>query len=303
MPHGKQSAQKIAASGWAEFERLGKIFNPYAPDTETARLNEVRTTGTVPVSKEMHAVLTLCRRLWKASNGAFDPTMLPVKRLWKKAENAQQIPRDRDILRALDRVGFDKVFLPPQKQAVDFQQAGIRFDFGGVAKGYAVDRVVSILKSQGVKAALVQLGGEVAAFGKNAAKSWRIGVQHPLNMNTVWGIVTAEKPLRVSTSGNYRQPLIIEGHRFYHIFSPKTGKPVSEKVLGVTTVSFGADHSSAFLDGAATAITVLGAEDGLSLARKSGFDTLILKQSENGEITETMTPGFQTHYRPKDNSD
>ncbi|MGM0451681.1 MAG: FAD:protein FMN transferase [Thermodesulfobacteriota bacterium] len=298
LPEGKQSAKKIAASGWAAFENIGRIFNPYAPETETARLNDAHTTGPIPVSEKMHALLTLCKRLWQTSEGAFDPTMLPVKRLWKNAVNAQQIPSDRDILRTMDRVGFEKVSLRPQKRAIEFQQAGIRFDFGGVAKGYAVDHVVTVLKAQGVKAGLVQLGGEIAAFGKNADPPWRIGVQHPLRTNSVWGVVAAEKPLRVSTSGNYRQPLIIDGHRFYHIFSPKTGKPVSEKVLGVTTVSFGADRSSAFLDGAATAITVLGADEGLALAKKSGIDTLILKRSANGEITETMTAGFKTHYRP-----
>lgn len=300
LPKDKVSARQIAADGWAEFAHIGDIFNPYAPDSETARLNKADTTDPITVSKAMRDVLMLCRKLFRQSDGALDPTMLPVKSLWQDAVQSQQVPSDRDILRTLDRVGFDNVVLLPQKRAIRLKKPGIRFDFGAVAKGYAVDRVVGLLKARGVSAALVQLGGEIAAFGENGERPWRIGVQHPLDMESIWGVVTAETPLRVSTSGNYRQPLIIDSHQFYHIFSPQTGKPVSEKVLGVTTVSFGSSKSSAFCDGAATAITVMGAEAGMALARQAGIDALILKRAGDGRIKETMTTGLKPHYQPKD---
>ncbi len=111
-------------------------------------------------------------------------------------------------------------------------------------------------------------------------------------------MVSGRGAMRVSTSGNYRQPLIIQGHAFYHIFSPKTGKPVSEKVLGVTTASFGQKKNSALLDAAATAITVLGAEKGLELAEKLHIQALVLTRGANEEIREQTTPGFSDHYTP-----
>ncbi len=178
----RPAAKDVAKKGWDEFARIGRVFNPSDPDSETGRLNAADKTGPVSVSEDIFSVLELAKRLWQASNGAFDPTMGPVKTLWQQAVKDQKIPSDRRIHSVLARTGFEHVLLKPGQNAVICQKEEITFDFGGIAKGYAVDRVRNILKDAGIRAGLVQLGGEIAAFGSNGNKPWRIGIQHPADM-------------------------------------------------------------------------------------------------------------------------
>lgn len=283
---------------WDEFERVGNIFNPFDPHSETGRLNDNRTRGPISVSNDMYQVLTLSKKLWETSDGAFDPTMRPVKELWHDAAEAQEIPSNRDIRRTVAQVGFDKVALLEDRQALKRENKNIRFDFGGIAKGYAVDKAAALIRAHGIDAALISLGGEIRTFGKNDNRPWRIGIQHPKDMSAIWGTVSSDTGITVSTSGNYRQPLIIAGQEFYHIFHPQTGRPVSEKVLGVTTLCTSQTISNALLDGAATAITVLGPERGIAFAETIGIDALALKRPRGGTIEEIMTNGFNTHYDP-----
>lgn len=300
LPEEKRDVdpETLSRKIWAEFERIGDIFNPFDPASEAARLNRENTRGTIPVSKEMHEVLMLSKKLWDASDGAFDPTMLPVKRLWEQAVQSQQIPSNRDIMRTLSRVGFEQVEKVKDRREIRRKTGHIEFDFGGIAKGYAVDRVAALLREHDISAALVALSGEIRTFGKNNDSPWRIGIQHPLKMNDLWGIVSSETDIRVSTSGNYRQPLIIAGHEFYHIFDPRTARPVAEKILGVTTLCSSQKASNALLDGAATAIVVMGSESGLKFANRLGIEALVLKRSRDGRIEEIMTDGFKRLYEP-----
>lgn len=294
----RDSAEKIAENAWAEFARIGKIFNPSDPDSETSRLNSANKTNPVAVSDDLFEVLKLCQRLWKTSDGAFDPTTTAVKKLWQEAVTTQEIPSQRDVKSVLSKTGFKHVGLIREQKAVVCDKKGIEFDFGGIAKGFAVDRTAGLLRDSGASDGLVQLGGEIATFGANqGGEAWRIGIQHPTDMQDMWGRITTKTAVRVSTSGNYRQPLKIQGHEFYHIFSPETGKPVNSKVLGVTTADPGGSTSSALLDGAATAITVAGPEKGIDLAEKLGIECLVLTRQKDGDgIKESATHGLFKHY-------
>jgi thiamine biosynthesis lipoprotein len=284
---------------WNEFDRIGKIFNPFDPNSEVFRLNSSRQSEPIVISGDMNSVIRISRQLWKETEGNFDPTMWPIKQLWQNAEKNQQIPSETDITKALQQTGFDKIKLHEKNEnSMKLENHPVKFDFGGVVKGYAVDQVRQILLDCGITAGLVQLGGEISAFGKNNENPWRIGVQHPKQMDKVWGIISSYGDLRVSTSGNYRQPININGQSFYHIFSPLTGKPVSEKVLGVTTLSINGKSSNAELDGIATAITVMGTAKGLELAENLNIDVIILYENSDGTIGELMTPELSDYYTP-----
>jgi thiamine biosynthesis lipoprotein len=294
----------INESLWQEFKRIGKIFNAFDPDSEVGHLNASDLLNQISISDDMFSVMNTSHRLWLDSNRHFDPTMWQIKQLWQHAEKKQQIPTQKDLDQALLFTGFEKVVLTDEKASgakIQTDNHQVMFDFGGIVKGYAVDQVRQLLINNGAKAALVQLGGEISAFGSNNGKPWRIGIQHPRQMDKIWGVISAHENLRVSTSGNYRQPLRIDGQSFYHIFSPKTGRPVSEKVLGVTTVSINGEKSNALLDGTATAITVMRSSAGLRLAQELAIEAFILYEAKDGSIKEIMTPGFSNHYE-KDNA-
>lgn len=292
--------EAVNSAVWNEFDRIGKIFNPFDPNSEIFQMNSTPQSEPIFISGDMNSVIRISRHLWKETEGHFDPTMWSIKQLWQNAEKNQEIPSETDITKALQQTGFDKIQpYETTENSIKLENHPVKFDFGGVVKGYAVDQVHQILVDYGITAGLVQLGGEISVFGKNNENPWRIGVQHPNQMDKIWGIISSYGDLRVSTSGNYRQPIKIKEKSFYHIFSPKTGKPVSEKVLGVTTISIDGKITNARLDGIATAITVIGAAKGLSLAEKLKVDALILYEKKDSSVGELMTPGFSnmfSHY-------
>jgi thiamine biosynthesis lipoprotein len=306
LPDGDRARARVVADGvWAEFDRVGSIFNSFDPTSEVGRLNDLSRAGggSVAVSADLLAILGLSQRLWEDSDGRFDPTVWPLKELWREAVRADTPPSSAQLAEALATTGFGKLSLPsPAERAesgdseLDLPAVGLRFDFGGVAKGHAISCVESFLRDHGVERGLIQLGGEVSAFGDNDGEAWRVGVQHPRDMNAVWGVIANRETLRVSTSGNYRQQLKIAGETYYHIFDPRDGRPVSTRVLGVTTADLQGGISSALLDGAATAITVMGAEAGLALAGHLGIDVLILVADDGGDVREVMTEPLRAHY-------
>jgi thiamine biosynthesis lipoprotein len=289
----KSEAIELARAAWDEFDRIGAIFNPSDPDSEISRLNAADKNKPVPLSEDLYSVFKISKLLWNKSSGAFDPTIAPLKKLWQNASKEQKIPSARQIKRVISRTGFENIRLNASDHSVTYDNPDIIFDFGGIAKGFAVDMVCRLLLEKGAHIGLVQLGGEVSAFGLQPEnRPWKIGIQHPKNMDEIWDVLESHGDIKVSTSGNYRQPIVIQGHEFYHIISPKTGRPVSEKMLGVTTAAFGSEASAALLDGAATAITVLGVDQGLNFAKKLNIEALILDMGTNNKIRQHLTENF-----------
>jgi thiamine biosynthesis lipoprotein len=172
----------------------------------------------------------------------------------------------------------------------------MQLDLGGVAKGYAVDRLGQLLRRRGVTAAVAQVGGEVLAFGESDVGPWRLGVQHPTKRGQIYGVVEHRGTVRVSTSGNYEQPVRIGGRTYYHILVPSTGRPASTRVRGVTVASFDGGPDNATLDAAATAAVVVGAKRATALIRALGGEALVIEGAPGG-LRESVTPGFAARWR------
>jgi thiamine biosynthesis lipoprotein len=241
-------------------------------------------------------VARISRILWTESQGRFDPTVWPLKALWRSAVVSQQVPDRAAIAAVLSHMGFGKVQVCALGRALRVVDPHTKVEFGAIAKGYAVDQVKRVLESEGVLSGLVQVGGEIACFGPPSGQRWRLGIQHPKKDDQIWGTIAHKEGLRVSTSGNYRQPLQIGSQSYYHIFDPTTGLPASDRVLGVTTADLLNRANNSMLDGAATAITVLGVSKGLALANRLGIEALVLVEDEQAGIVERMTDGFSSAY-------
>jgi FAD:protein FMN transferase len=295
-------AAEIGCKAWSEFERLGVTFNAFSPNSELTRLNQKGGTECRAVSTDLFEVLQLSRLVWSKSDRRFDPTVFPLKELWRTAVASQKVPDQTAIQTVLSRVGFEKVQFCQAPRSVRFTASGVRLDFGGIAKGYAVDRVRHLLQNERVGSALVQLGGEIACFGSPMGERWRLGIQHPVETSELWGTIAQRDCLRVSTSGNYRQPLMIGNQAYYHIFDPTTGLPAADRVLGVTTVDPWCKVDNSVLDAAATATTVLGVNAGLELAGRLGIEALILSQGQGDRISEKASRGFTKFYERRDPS-
>jgi thiamine biosynthesis lipoprotein len=272
---------------------LEAVLSRHKEDSELSRLNRAAGKGPVRVSAELWTVIEAAGKAWKASGGAFDPTVGPLVLLWIRAGKENRLPSDEEIARALALVGFDKVALDPAGRMAALPE-GFSLDLGGIAKGYIVDEAARVLREAGLGNAIVEAGGDLAAFGARPdGSAWRIGIQDPAageRVDARFAEILAVSGRGVTTSGHYRRFTTIEGKRYSHILDPKTGRPVSQAVLSVTVVA--ADAVTA--DGLSTAVAVLGAAKGLAMVESlGGAEALVLLAGKDGgfEVRETKGMG------------
>lgn len=302
VPAGRDGTA-LAAAAWAEFDRIGERFNPFSPTSDVGRLNARAGATPAEVSAELVELLDLGRELWTATRKAFDPTVWPLKTLWRDAERTGEAPARPAIAAALERVGLDRVHVDGPA-SVSFDRSDVTLDFGGIVKGYAVDRAGAILRAAGVASGLVQCGGEIAVWGRSpSGNPWRIGVKDPLDPGKVHGVVShsggSTGVLAVSTSGNYEQPVRVGGRDYYHIFDPRSGDPVDTRIRGVTVVVTSGEFPNARADGLATGLVVLGTEAGTEVADGiDGAGALFIVDDGNGGLTDVVTTGMKGLYSP-----
>ena len=240
------------------FEVMAKIeslMNDYNPRSEIGILNR---KGKLAVSPEVREVILRAIYFSRITNGAFDITVGPLVRLWQKMGKEKRLPTQRELKDTLSLVGYQNIKI--SDSMILLEKKGMRLDLGGIAKGYAVDKAIEVLRKRGVKNALVNAGGDLYCLGKGPSGKWKIGIQHPRNMREIFGIIRVTDKA-VATSGDYRRYYVIQGRRFGHIIDPSTGWTVQNSPMSVTIVA--PDCTSA--DALATGVFVLGLEKGIKL--------------------------------------
>jgi thiamine biosynthesis lipoprotein len=247
------------------FDRIKEIEEEMSfrnPKSELSFLN--RNAGKkIKVSKELFYVLDKSLTYSKLSDGAFDITIGPLTELWGFDKDKKIIPsRDKIAQRAI-LVDYQNVKLNPYKREVLLKVKGMKIDLGGVAKGYAVEEAIEIIKKAGIKNALVDIGRDIKVIGKNPyGKTWKIGIQHPRKEDEVLSILPLEN-MAVATSGDYEHFFIHKGRRYHHILDPKSGYPTNI-CISVTIIA----PSAMIADILSTAVFVLGEAAGMELIEK-----------------------------------
>jgi FAD:protein FMN transferase len=259
----------LADETFAFMRGLSSKFNIYDPASEVSRLNAGVTGKPVRVSPELAEVLRAAAAANQNTDGYFDVTVRPLVLLWKEAKRTGTLPTEEQIRKARSLIGFANVSL--SGDTVTFRKPGISVDLGGIAKGYVVHRTAEYLKQLGVKAGIVDAGGDLFAWGKKPGGSkWRIGIQHPREGKTVLKVLEIEDRA-VLTSGDYKRYFIRNGRRYSHIVNPFSGMPDSD-VVSVTVVS----PSLMSVDGLSTGLLAMGsarAAEKIALFRKTLPDT------------------------------
>jgi len=306
---------ELMAQVWKRFDEIGKEFNSFAPDSEVSLFNN----GTVDmraVSSRFMDLLEMSKVLAVQTKGAFDPTIWPLKMLWRNAQKLGAAPTDDQIISKKNLVGFDKLVIARRNAIAQRRDSdtsfdttsgpgfvkrlvnGMALDFGGIVKGYAVDLVAELLALNGATDWLIQCGGEISTHGKSpSGEPWQIGIQHPQKSDSVWGKLAASDDLHVSTSGNYEQPVKIGDKVYHHIIDPRTGRPVESQVLGVTVVLEKAKYPNAKADAYATALTVLPLEQAKALVENiPGLSALFIIQEKDGSVSEALVGRMKDCY-------
>lgn len=250
-----ESLEPAVDAAFAEIARLDKLLSRHHQASDVTRLAESDRGS--KVSAETVAVIALGLDVALRSGGAFDLTLGKLKVLWGFDHETPTVPDHAALSVALLGTGPEALTL--QGQQVNKRAPQLQIDLGGIAKGYAVDRAIAVLKAHGVVSAAVNAGGDMYLLGQRPERSWRIGIQHPRQKNTVLETVQVHDQA-VVTSGDYERFFEQDGVRYHHIFDPKTGLPARD-CQSVTIIA----DSVALGDALATAVFVLGPEAGLQL--------------------------------------
>jgi thiamine biosynthesis lipoprotein len=250
----ERALESAASYALDEVERLDRQMSLYDPRSELSWVNAHAAEGPVKVEPGLYRVLECAQRVCEETDGAFDVTVAPLVRLWRAYRRQGTVPPQSEIDRALALVGMEHVQLDPRGKTVRFDRPGVALDLGGIAKGYAVDRVAQLLRESGVRSALIHGGwSTVFALGRTPDREpWRIGIRHPRDAERRMGTVDLADAA-LSTSGSYESFFEVEGVVYSHIVDPRTGWPV-QGMLSASVVSATA------LDGDAlsTAFFVMG---------------------------------------------
>ena len=275
-------------------------MSTYDEDSELSAFNRLAVGASMPVSTGLAEVATIAERVAAQTDGAFDATVAPLVALWGFGAGASppsQSPTDAQIRSALAYVGHRRIQAsidPPTLRKL----APATLDFSAIAKGYAVDRIAALLDRRNCSAYLVELGGEVRAYGASAAgKPWRVGIESP-GADGLAGRLSLFDGA-VATSGDYRQsrPLAgAEGDRVSHIVDPRTGRPIRHRLASVTVVA----DTATLADAYATALLVLGERAGLALAERRDLAAVFIRRTKTGYAIDRTTAmaAYQTEPLP-----
>jgi thiamine biosynthesis lipoprotein len=259
--------EDLTRSVESAFDRVAALdaaLSDYRPESEINRLAKAPANEPFAASPDLYAVFEAAGRLTEATGGAFDITAGPLIRLWRLSKKNAALPTPDQIASAKRRTGFHHLVLDPDKHTITKKIDGMLFDAGGIAKGYAADAALAMLKKDGFPRSLVAASGDIAAGeAPPDEEGWRIGIETLEVGHDLKDLQTVTLANRaISTSGDTRRYFEHEGVRYSHIVSTETGLGLTERI-GASVIAPDATTSDCF----ATAVVLLGTEKGLQFIR------------------------------------
>jgi len=253
--YDRQQMEAAAEAAFDEARQLDSMLSNYKPDSEWSEVNREAAQHPVHVSAELFRLLAGCQEYSRLSDGAFDISVGPLMKVWGFYKGTGHLPHRAEIMAAMQHVGYRHVHLDAARQTVSFDRPGVELDPGGIGKGYAVDRMVDVLKQKGISAALVSASGSsIYGLGAppNEPRGWRIMIRDPKNERKSVAEVFLKNE-SMSTSGSYEKFFKAEGHIYSHIMDPRTGYPapgmLSVSVIAPRTIDSEAWAKPFFING------------------------------------------------------
>ncbi|MBI4843016.1 MAG: FAD:protein FMN transferase [Nitrospirae bacterium] len=303
VSNSEKEAEKAIDAGFDEIKRLEGLLNYFSPESELSAINRAAGKSPVKVSPSTLDAIRKALYISGITGGAFDPAIGPVIKLWKFSEPDTEhvIPSKDVIANALKVIDYKKIKINEAASEIYLEAEGMELDLGGIAKGYAADKAIDVIKAKGIKAALVAIAGDIRGYGlKPDGEAWRVGVQNPRPKydkeppslkkggegespdEILTSLYLADKA--ISTSGDYERFFTKEGKRYHHIIDPRTGYPSDSKLISVSVI---APHGYVS-DGISTGIFVLGAQKGIALLEFMGLDGIMVDSDMKVYLTRGL---------------
>lgn len=269
---------------------INQQMSIFIPDSELSSFNRNKKCDWFPVSFDTARVFEQSIRISEKSNGAFDITAGTLVNLWGFGTEKKdfKIPSKNEIEDAMKLIDYNRISVKISPPLIKKEIPEIYCDLSAITKGYGVDKLSGYLDSMEILNYLIEIGGEIKARGKNHLnRPWRIGILTPDNKYGIQKTLLL-KDTSMATSGDYHNYFEKDGVRYSHTIDPRTGSPITHKLVSVTVIH----DSCMYADSMATAINVLGPEEGYRLAIKEHLPVFLIIRTKNGFI-EMMTPEFK----------
>lgn len=228
---------RIVGEAFDEVDRIDRLMSNYKSDSPLSRINREAARHPVAVDPELFDFIAESMRYLHDSDGAFDITVGPLMKAWGFFHGDGRVPSGEELAAARRHVGGAHVILNATTRTIAFDEPGVELDLGGIAKGYAVDRVVAMLKRRGIATALISAGGSTI-YGLGAPPgrdAWDVTIQDPIDTRK-FALVVRLKDRAVSVAGSSEKSFEADGLTYSHIMDPRTGKP-AQGVLSVAVLA------------------------------------------------------------------
>lgn len=291
----EEAAHRGAKLAFLRIAELNGIMSDYLETSELMRLCRKSGGDPVPVSEDLFTVLSRAQEVSRRSGGAFDVTIGPVVRMWRRARFTKTLPTEEQRAAALALVGYEKMKLDPEKKTVQLLKEGMRLDLGGIAKGYAADQALLVLKKRGLTCALVAAGGDIAVSDAPPGQpGWKVGIAPLEDPESEPKRFVILKNGAVSTSGDAEQFVEIGGVRYSHIADPKTGLGLVGRMSATVVAK---DGTTA--DSMTKVVAILGPKKAFPIIDATdGAAAMFIRKTEKGEEVD-MTKRFAALVQEK----
>ncbi len=257
-------AEKAADEAFAAAAEINAVASDYDPDSELSRLSAVPVGRPVELSPTLYELLDTARRTAELTDGRYDPTLGTLTRLWRETRRTRTLPDAETLAAARAATGWRHYTLDPDQRTLTLAVPGMRFDLGGIAKGYAADRMLAVMRKHGIPRTSIVAGGDIAAGDAPTGRdAWKVGLK-TFDKEKPDEVIDLENAA-VSTSGDLHQFVEIDGVRYSHILDPETGLGLTEPIA----VSVIAPRAT-LTDPLATAACVAGGDKAKKLLESWG---------------------------------
>ena len=247
-----------------EFDRLDALMSVWKQGSDILRINAAAGKSAVTVSPEVRDVLRASQEVSEWTAGKFDVTYAALAGLWKFDQDIDgSVPDRSQIAPRLPLIDYRAVQVDERAGTATLARAGMQVNLGGIGKGYAIDRAVTIMRGAGLTDFMIQSGGDMFVAGRRGDRPWRVGLQDPRGAPDTLFAAIELTDAAFSTSGDYERFFIRDGHRYHHILDPDTGEP-AQRSRSVTIMA----KNSTIADGLSTGVFILGGEQGMALIEK-----------------------------------
>lgn len=261
-------------------DNVDNKMSTYQSDSELSKINAAWTTDPIPISKELAHVIGNALKVNQETNGAFDITVGPIVNAYGFGPDLNVKPPNDDQLAMLWlRVGSDKFSINVDGLTLTKVRQDVQLDLSAIAKGYAVDNVAKLLDAWEIEKYFIEVGGEVRTKGTNPdGKPWKVGIEKPAEGKSELHKVVPLTNQSMATSGTYRNFIMEDGRRVSHTIDPREGVPVSHNLVSVSVIHPDCELADAY----ATALLVLGPEEGPLTAKELGLQAVFIVETEDG---------------------